>query len=519
MAKTTVEELVSIWRLEGDDSGAKLITNGIDSVKFALKGLTIAAAAGTAAIAGILSRAGQYESLTLSMEVMLKGSEQAKKTIQELTDFANRTPFETKDILEYGKTLAGIGFEAKDLQETIKIMGDTAAGVGMDRMPIFIKTIGEMKSLKRVEWEALKRIALTGAPIIEDMSKSYGVSAEAFKKMVAAGTVKVDDVLASMKRLTTGDGPFSGMMEKQSTSLFGLWSTILGTLDDMIKRTGQTLLPVWKKLMKTYIAWFKVAQKGIEEKLVKFYKDLSDAVLFAFDTLKSTWSAIDTMVQMVGGWGTVIKATVGVLTVVLVAGIGMVAMGLWSLVPSLFAVNAAGAPLFLALSLAAIKMFLIGAAIVFVGLLIQDFIVWMQGGESQFGSFYESIGRGLDKIKTWVSDAYNWVKDKIMQFLKFLQSSGILKFAKFLGPGGMIASAVSNKILDSQSPPSDGEIKDMASSGKTSETVNQNNNVEVSLNVEGLSPEASEDKIAEKTGDAVTRSLREAERDSLAEAI
>ena len=255
MAKTTVEELVSVWRLEGDDSGAKLIKNGIDSIKFAIKGLTAIAAAGGAAIAGILSKAGQYEQLTLSMEVMLKGSEQAKKTIKELTDFANRTPFETKDILEYGKQLIGLQFSADEVTGIIKTMGDTAAGVGMDKMPIFIKTIGEMKSLKRVEWEALKRIALTGAPIIEDMANSYGVSAEAFKKMVAAGTVKVDDVLASMKRLTTGDGPFSGMMEKQSTSLLGLWSTIMGTLDDMIKRTGQSLLPIWKELMKTCLLY------------------------------------------------------------------------------------------------------------------------------------------------------------------------------------------------------------------------------------------------------------------------
>ena len=420
--------------------------------------------------------------------------------------------------------MIGLQFSADEVTGIIKTMGDTAAGVGMDKMPIFIKTIGEMKSLKRVEWEALKRIALTGAPIIEDMANSYGVSAEAFKKMVAAGTVKVDDVLASMKRLTTGDGPFSGMMEKQSTSLLGLWSTIMGTLDDMIKRTGQSLLPIWKELMKTYIKWFKTAQKGIESKLVKFYKELSDAVLFSFETLKSSWSAIDTVVQLMGGWGKVIKATAFVLGGVLVAGIGMVTVALWSMVPALFSATAAGSPLLLMAIVAAAKFLLIGAAVLFLILLVQDFIVWMQGGESKFESFYESVGKGIEKIKEWATVAYDWIVEKLKMLgtliKKWVQSMPLFKIMKFVG------SAVLPKLKKSEDninkidgTPGPDSIRGMANTGKGESTINQNNKVDVNLNVEGLSPEASEDEIAKKTGNEIDRALREANRDSLAVAI
>ena len=56
-------------------------------------------------------------------------------------------------------------------------------------------------------------------------------------------------------------------------------------------------------------------------------------------------------------------------------------------------------------------------------LIIDDFITWLQGGESAFGDFYQSCADGLqwiedkwDELVAWIKekwdDAISWIKEK-----------------------------------------------------------------------------------------------------------
>ena len=499
--KTIVEELVSIWKLKGDARGAQEIKQGIDTIKSSIKGLTVLAAAGGAALTGVIMKAGKREQIQVSMEVLLGDVDLAKKTMEGLIDFANRTPFETKDILDYGKQLIGVGFEAEKVAGMIETLGNAAAGVGMHKMPTFVEAINSIKAIGKVDLMQLKRIMLAGIPIMEEIAKHEGVTRKALAKRISKGDLTVDDVMDSLKRMTSGSGRFAGMMQKQSLSLFGLWSTIMGTLDDMVKTSGQKLLPVWKELMKTYIAWFAVARKGIEKKLVQFYEKLSDAVLIAFFTLKSFFKAINSVVKIFGGWGKVIKGIALFLSGTLVYGIGMVTSGLFGLLGSFIAIKGALAGPLAMFVLAQAKFLLIGAAIAFIVLAIQDWIVWMQGGESQFGKFYESVAGWIDSLV-----------EKFEKLQKFFTQGSLLGLA--LDKLGFENAA---KWVDKIPKYDYRAAEDKMMKELRDKYVNKGNqNVNVNLNVEGLSPEVQADEIASKTGMELERIMRETERDSLA---
>lgn len=62
-----------------------------------------------------------------------------------------------------------------------------------------------------------------------------------------------------------------------------------------------------------------------------------------------------------------------------------------------------------------IRQFGILAALIAIGLVLEDFITWLQGGESAFGDFYNSLFGGIEGAKQFIN-----------QFMQFAQVAGIV---------------------------------------------------------------------------------------------
>lgn len=303
---------------------------------------------------GIIEQAASYEQTQIAFETMLGSAEVAKKTLADLAAFAAKTPFELTQLEQISKQLLAYGSTAESLLPTLKMLGDLAAGVGMDKLPQLTLAFGQAQAKTRLYGSELKQLNETGLPIIEALIKHFNktgkaavevtnaagmttkqieqlgrangaaeaklhslnitlekqmnrmkqmkrddkdkgsawknllidieetkrkiaettgtlqqganmmglastqvtklgtaskITAEDIYKMAEEGKISFEDMNAALASMTGEGGKFFNMMEKQSQSLGGLWSTFKDNIALTARAIGTELLPYLKPLV------------------------------------------------------------------------------------------------------------------------------------------------------------------------------------------------------------------------------------------------------------------------------
>ena len=77
-----------------------------------------------------LALGDRLEQANISLTVMLGSYQKAKELLGDLSDLAKKTPFELVGIRDTAKQLIAFGIESDRVVDTIKMLGDVAAGTG-----------------------------------------------------------------------------------------------------------------------------------------------------------------------------------------------------------------------------------------------------------------------------------------------------------------------------------------------------------------------------------------------------
>lgn len=217
------------------NAGAKLQSVGTNLTL----GLTAPLVAlGTAA----LTASAKYEQVQVAMTTMLGGSTAAADALlAKLTDLATRAPFQFDDIAAAAKSLLAFGTTADDIPATLTMIGDIAAGLNIP--------IGEMAELYgkaqvqgRLFAEDINQLTARGIPIIQELAKQFGVTDDEVRQLVEDGKVGFDDLEKAFQSMTSEGGQFAGMMDAQSKTLAGLWSTALDVVGNASRKIGDALV-------------------------------------------------------------------------------------------------------------------------------------------------------------------------------------------------------------------------------------------------------------------------------------
>ncbi|MGB2787858.1 MAG: tape measure protein [Dokdonella sp.] len=168
--------------------------------------------------------ASDQEQLQIAFSTMLGDADRAKQLMEDLAQFAATTPFELPEVTGAAKQLMAFGVEAEDVQTVLGRLGNLAAGVGAP--------VGELAYLfgtSRVQGRLfaadINQFTGRGIPLIEALAATMGVATTEIRGMVEDGTVGFAELDAALAYLTEDGGKFAGLMEAQSQSLQGLFST------------------------------------------------------------------------------------------------------------------------------------------------------------------------------------------------------------------------------------------------------------------------------------------------------
>ena len=180
----------------------------------------------------------EFQQLEISFETMLKSKEKANALMAQMTDLAAKTPFGLQEVSEGAKRLLAIQVPAEEVTETLRRMGDVAAGLGVP-MGQLIHVYGQVKAQGRLFANDLYQFMNAGIPIIAELSKVVGKSETEIKEMVSAGKIGFPEVQAVIKNMTSEGGLFFKLMDAQSKSLGGQISNLKDNFDQMLNEIGK----------------------------------------------------------------------------------------------------------------------------------------------------------------------------------------------------------------------------------------------------------------------------------------
>ena len=186
-----------------------------------LKRIATALAAGFT-IKTAIDGAGNIEQYRNTLETVLKDSDMARRKLAWASRFANKTPFETEEVVGGMTKLQSYGIEGDRILKTtnktyLEMIGDMASGMGKS----FDQAIEAIADARTGELERLKEFGIT-KNMIAEFGKSKGLE-------IFNNKGQINDLELFNKTLfEMMDSRFGGAMEKQAKTFKGGLSTISG---------------------------------------------------------------------------------------------------------------------------------------------------------------------------------------------------------------------------------------------------------------------------------------------------
>ena len=244
------------------------LNNKVTKTKSSFAGLGgLLARVGAAAAIGMAAKSivtlgANMEQTRVAFATFLGDAEKANVLIAQLNEFANITPFNNDEIIKSGRLLLAAGIPAEKITDTLKQIGDVAAGANVpitELAAIFQKATNKGK----LQAEELNQFAERGIPILDELSKMFGKSKEEVLKLGSQGKITSAVMNTAFSNMTSEGGIFFNLMEKQSATLGGRFSTLIGKLQTVGIAIGEALIPVLGKIVNAFIAFVEFVKTNI----------------------------------------------------------------------------------------------------------------------------------------------------------------------------------------------------------------------------------------------------------------
>src|SRR5215207_8033930 len=224
--------------------------------KFGVAGVAAFTAAAGAAVGYGIKTAAANENASIAFTTMLGSATKARRFLGELQQFAAKTPFEFPELQTAASSLISVGINADDVIPIMTTLGNVTSGMGTGSEGVRRATVAlqQMQSAGRITAEDLNQLRDAGIPlsaIFDAIGEKTGKSSEQIAEMSRTGKLGRDELNALMDALESGRGfeKFNGLMEAQSQSLGGLWSTLKDTFGQGLAQAVEPALPIIKRAM------------------------------------------------------------------------------------------------------------------------------------------------------------------------------------------------------------------------------------------------------------------------------
>lgn len=180
---------------------------------------------------------GQFQQLEIAFGTMLGSEQKAKDLMDQMIQTAAKTPFDLAGVAGGAKQLLAYGTAAEKVNDTLVRLGNIAAGLSIPLNDI-VYLYGTTMVQGRLYAQDVRQFTGRGIPLVKELARMYGVTADEINNMVSAGKIGFPEVEKVINGMTDAGGQFYNLMEKQSASLTGMLSNLSDSWDSMLNDIG-----------------------------------------------------------------------------------------------------------------------------------------------------------------------------------------------------------------------------------------------------------------------------------------
>lgn len=403
MAANVIDSFLIALGFQTDTSGAEDYKKSLESVE-----KTLATVAGVAtAAAGLIGWAVH----------------KAAQSMGEIWDFAELNEISARSVQALIKVGEENDVTMEGMKSTIqglnKVIGEAALGVGRGAMTFEKLGLSAKKadgSVKNVD-DMLGEVAdkMQGMSRQEQLAlgMKLGIDPQ-FVKTLAQGS----ENLAKLREEAEAFNPFKEEDYELADKVDKLFIKASKSVGVFAKQVAVSLFPVIKQMLEGYLSWFKEFRKGGSEMFSKALK----AIVAVLQTLWEWVVRVVTVIKDIIHWFTKFEIVTWAAYAALLAFVSIktynfvqsLISGLIGLTRTMLGFNAA----------ALIWPAIIGAIILAVALLIDEFVNFKEGNESFLGDMVKeypqllgvinSISDGVSAVIDWLGQLFEQIKEPLM---------------------------------------------------------------------------------------------------------
>ncbi len=332
-----------------------------------------------------IETAAKFEKYRVSFDTLLQSQTRSKKLMDEITDYAAKTPFGMEELVEGSQRLLAFGIGADEVVDKLGRLGDLSMG-DAEKLGRLTLAFGKIKAKGKASMEELNQLTEAGVPILQELAKQQHKSTSAIMQMVSKGSVGYAQVEKALVSLTSAGGQFYGMTAKQGQTLEGLFSTLSDSWNIATAELAEKFIPHIKQIVSL-----------IDSNIPKIITTITPMIENLANVLVVILNNLDTIIPVVK---LVLTAFIGFHAIAAVGNVIMIVVGacqaLWGIFSLVFtAMTAITGP--------------IGVIIIAIGLLTASIIWCVKNWEK----ICKVIKTAIDLVKAFVGIAPKEIKADI----------------------------------------------------------------------------------------------------------
>ena len=179
---------------------------------------------------GAVTKLGmEAETTATAFEVLVGSEEKAAGLLKQLDKFAADTPFNKLQLTQNAQQMMNFGVASDKVMGYLSQLGDISGG-NAERFSSLSLVFGQVSASGKLMGQDLLQFINAGFNPLKELQAMTGKSYKELQELMSKGEITFDHVAAAMANATGEGGKFHGMMEKQSQTLGGRWSTTIDTI-------------------------------------------------------------------------------------------------------------------------------------------------------------------------------------------------------------------------------------------------------------------------------------------------
>lgn len=185
----------------------------------------------------------EQEFQSTSFEVILGSKNAAQKLVNDIRQYAAKTPYEKLGLGKAAQTMLGYGIAQEKIMDNLKMLGDIAMG-DENKLNSLTLAFSQVQSTGRLTGQDLLQMINAGFNPLGVIAEKTGKTIGELKKEMEKGAISAQMIEEAFRSATGPGGKFFGMANKMSRTLGGRLSTLRDNFNDLFLNLFNIIAPL-----------------------------------------------------------------------------------------------------------------------------------------------------------------------------------------------------------------------------------------------------------------------------------